>query len=78
MAIKSTIQKLREVLVGEYTLVATVQSCDTVEGTSIVQTESGNSFKVRGTSVAAGKKAFIKSGVIVSEAPNVSYYETEV
>lgn len=78
MAIKSSIEKLRDLLIGEYTLVATVQSVDKIEGTSIVRTESGSILKVRGTSVDAGIKAFIKNGVVVSEAPNVSYYEVEV
>jgi len=78
MAIKNSIEKLRDLLIGEYTLVATVQSVDTTEGTSIVKTEGGNILKVRGTSVDPEVKAFIKNGMIVSEAPNVSYYEVEV
>ena len=53
-------------------------SVDTTEGTSIIITESGNTIKVRGTSVQSGDKALIKNGIIVSKAPTVSYYEFEV
>ena len=76
--VESSLSTLRKILTGEYTYIAKVVSVDENEGTSIVETENGNQVKVNGTSVAAGNKALIKNGVIVSQAPNNSYYEFEV
>jgi len=72
------IKQIRKLLMNEWTLVGTVTSVDTTEGTSIITTESGNTIKVRGTSVQSGDKALIVNGVIVSRVPNVSFYEFEV
>lgn len=74
----SGLDRLKKLITGDYTFVATVISIDESEGTSIVQTENGNKLKIRGTSVQAGNKAIIKNGIIVSPAPNVAFYEFEV
>jgi hypothetical protein len=72
------LKQLRQLLTNEWTLVGTVDSIDTVEGTSIIKTENGNKLKVRGTSVQVGNKAIVKNGAIISAAPSVVYYEYEV
>jgi len=72
------IKQIRKLLMNEWTLVGTVTSVDTTEGTSIITTEGGNTIKVRGTSVQSGDKALVVNGVIVSRVPNVSFYEFEV
>lgn len=48
------------------------------DGTSTVTTSSGGAMRVIGTTVAATKKAYVKDGAIVSEAPNLQHYEIEV
>ena len=74
----SGLDRLKKLITGDYTFIATVISVDKDEGTSVVQTSGGNNMKVRGVSVEAGNKAIIKNGIIVSPAPNVAFYEFEV
>ena len=76
--VESSLTTLKKMLTGEYTYIASVVSVDENEGTSIVETENGNQVKVNGTNVAAGNKALIKNGIIISQAPNNSYYEFEI
>ncbi len=48
------------------------------DGTSSVTTVADGTMRLFGTSVAVGKKAFVKDGEIKGEAPNLTYYEFEV
>jgi hypothetical protein len=48
------------------------------DGTSTVTTSGGGAMRVLGTGVASGKKAYVKDGAVVSEAPNLPHYEIEV
>lgn len=59
-------------------VVVTVISVDTVASTSMVTTAGGGVMRVRGKDVAVGKKAYVKDGAIVGEAPNLQHYEIEV
>ena len=58
-------------------VVVTVNSVN-ADGTSSVATSSGGALRVRGTSVAAGKKAYVRNGEITGEAPNLQHFEIEV
>lgn len=57
-------------------LIVTVESVG-ADGTSLVTTASGGTFRVFGDTVAAGSKAYVRDGVIVGEAPNMTHYELE-
>lgn len=46
-------------------LVVTVNS----DGTSTVQSPAGNTWRVKGTSVTAGNRAYIRGDQVVSQAP---------
>ncbi len=48
------------------------------DGTSMVETAAGNRMRVIGTKVAAGKKAWLRDGIVAEEAPNLTHYELEV
>lgn len=39
------------------------------DGTSTVQSPAGNTWRVKGTSVTAGNRAYIRGDQIVSQAP---------
>jgi len=67
----------KRLLPGAPLTIVTVNSVNT-DGTSTVTSAGGGAMRVRGTSVAAGKKAYVKDGSIVSEAPNLQHYEIEV
>jgi hypothetical protein len=58
-------------------IIVTVNSLNS-DGTSTVVTFGGGVMRVLGTSVEVGKKAYIRAGAIVSEAPNLQHYEIEV
>lgn len=47
-------------------------------GTSTVQTDAGSQFVVIGDSVAAGNKALVQEGQIISEAPTLPSYTVSV
>lgn len=59
-------------------IIVTVNSVNIIDGTSTVTSAGGGTMRVRGTAVAATKKAYVKAGNIVSEAPNLTHYEIEV
>lgn len=59
-------------------VVVTVVSVDTVTATSMVTTAGGGAMRVRGKDVEVGKKAYVKDGAIVGEAPNLQHFEIEV
>ena len=57
-------------------VIVTVASVAT-DGTSMVTTAAGGSLRVFGDTVAAGNKAYIRDGIIIGEAPNMTHYELE-
>lgn len=69
--------RFRKLLPGSRMVVVTVVTVNT-DGTSTVTTSSGGAMRVLGTSVEAAKKAYVKDGVVISEAPNLQHYEIEV
>lgn len=69
--------KFRRLLPGRPMIVVTVVSVNN-DGTSTVTTPGGGAMRVLGTAVAAGKKAYVKDGAIIGEAPNLQHYEIEV
>ena len=77
MTTTNPLKRLRDILGGHSRIIATVALVN-LDGTSIVTLRDGTSIRVRGASVAAGKKCFIQDGVIVSEAPNLPSYSVTV
>jgi len=69
--------RFRRLLPGNPLIVVTVVSVNN-DGTSTVTTSAGGAMRVLGTGVAATKKAYVKDGAIISEAPNLQHYEIEV
>lgn len=69
--------KFRRLLPGNPMIIVTVVSVNT-DGTSTVTTAGGGSMRVLGQGVVAGKKAYVKDGRIIEEAPNLQHYEIEV
>lgn len=69
--------RFRRLLPGNPMIVVTVNSVNT-DGTSTVTTSSGGAMRVIGTTITAGKKAYVKGGAIIGEAPNLEHYEIEV
>lgn len=59
-------------------LVATVTAVHAGEGASTVTYPGGAQQRVRGTSVAAGGKVFIRGGAIEGSAPGLTDVEIEV
>lgn len=70
-------QALQRVLPSDVLLVGTVVATF-ADGSCSVQLPSGSSIKVQGESVAVGKKAFVRNGAIVSEAPDLDTLEQAV
>lgn len=70
--------KFRKLLPGDTMLVVEVTAINVSAGTSNVTTPAGGAMVVYGTSVSIGSKAYVKGGVIISEAPNLQHYEIEV
>lgn len=58
-------------------MVATVQSVDVSNGTSVVAFDGGGTAVVRGASIVGGK-CFIKDGEIRGAAPDLPMVEIEV
>ncbi len=69
--------RFRRLLPGSRMIIVTVASVNN-DGTSTVTTSGGGAMRALGTSVAATKKAYVKDGAIISEAPNLQHYEIEV
>ena len=69
--------RFRKLLPGSPRTVVTVVTVNT-DGTSTVTTSSGGAMRVLGTTVEATKKAYVKDGAIIGEAPNLQHYEIEV
>lgn len=68
---KNLFRTLRNLLPEPPLLVATVVSINAGTGTSMVLFPGGGNQTVRGTSVAAGQKAFVRNGVVEGAAPNL-------
>lgn len=49
-----------------------------IDGTSTVTTSAGGVMRVMGTGVAVGKKAFVRDGEIIGDAPNLTHYDVTV
>lgn len=58
-------------------LVGTVTSHN-ADGTSSLTLPGGGTIRVQGQTVAVGDKAFIQSGRVQGEAPNLATYEITV
>jgi len=69
--------KFKRLLPDNPLIIVSVAAVNT-DGTSTVVTAGGGTMRVLGNSVAAGKKAYIRAGAVVSEAPDLPYYELEV
>lgn len=69
---------LRELIPDAPLQVATVSSVNTSAGTSTITWPGGTQQTVRGTSVGAGNRAFVRSGVIEGPAPALSLETIEV
>lgn len=69
---------LRELLPEAPLQVATVAAVHTSEGSSTVTWPGGSQQRVRGTSVAEGGLAFVRSGVIEGAAPALTVETIEV
>ena len=84
-------QRLRNLLPAPSVLIGTVVSVDSTSGYSTVQfpgaatqtayaanVEIGSLARVRGTGVEPGKRAFVRAGVIESQAPDGDVIEVAV
>lgn len=69
---------LRELLPDAPLQVATVKFVHTATGESTVEWIGGNQQRVRGTTVAVGKMAFVRNGVIEGAAPTLTLETIEV
>ncbi|KJS00899.1 MAG: hypothetical protein VR65_10870 [Desulfobulbaceae bacterium BRH_c16a] len=69
--------RFKRLLPGSPMIVVTVISVNS-DGTSTVTTSGGGAMRVLGTTVAAPKKAYVKDGAIIGEAPNLQHFEIEV
>lgn len=58
--------------------IATVQSINQIDGTSIVQLSSGNTLRVQGDTVDVGDKAVIQDGKVISKAPNLPVQTVQI
>lgn len=70
-------ERFKSLLPHEPLVIVTVDTVNS-DGTSTVTTAAGGAMRVIGTGVAATKKAYVKAGAIVGEAPDTEYYEIEV
>jgi len=69
---------LREVIPDAPLQVATVSSVSLVAGSSTITWPGGTQQAVRGTSVPAGSRAFVRNGVIEGAAPNLTLETIEI
>ena len=69
---------LRDLLPEPPLQVATVATIHAADGTSTITWPGGSTQRVRGTSVAAGSRAFVRNGVIEGTAPNLPLETIEV
>lgn len=69
---------LLELLPEAPLLTATVVAINTSDGTSTVSWPGGAQQRVRGTTVSAGGRAFVRDGVIEGPAPTLTFEVIEV
>lgn len=69
--------KFKRMLPDNPLIIVTVATVN-ADGTSTVVTAGDGVMRVLGTSVVAGKKAYVREGIVVSEAPDLQYFEIEV
>ena len=65
-------RQLKDLLDTDTVDIVTVSSVE-ADGTSTVQDLAGNTYTVRGDSVPAGQKAYVKGGIIQGAAPSLPY-----
>lgn len=58
--------------------VVDIVAVDTNSNTSNATTLSGQSVVVKGSSITAGNKAFVRNGEIVRQAPNLAKIQIDV
>ena len=71
-------RQLLELLPQSPLMVATVQSVDVSNGTSIVAFDGSGTAVVRGVSVGMGGKCFVRNWLIEGAAPDLPLVEIEV
>lgn len=71
-------RQLRSLLPDPPLLVAMVVSINATTQTSLVQFPGGGRQTVRGTSVAASNRAFVRNGIVENAAPALDFVEIEV
>ena len=71
-------RQLLELLPLSPLMVATVQSVDVSNGTSVVAFDGSGTAVVRGVSVGMGGKCFVRNGLIEGAAPDLPLVEIEV
>lgn len=59
-------------------MVATIQSVDVSNGSSIVAFNGGGTAVMRGSSIGVGGKCFVRNGLIEGAAPDLLMVEIEV
>ena len=69
---------LRELLPEAPLQVATVVEVHTATGESTIEWPGGSQQRVRGTSVGAPNRAFVRNGVIEGVAPSLTFETIEV
>lgn len=67
----------REITPEAPLLIGTVLS-HTADGYSMIEMPGGGLVRAKGTLVAVNKKAFIQSGEVKSEAPDLSFFEVTI
>lgn len=71
-------RQLLELLPQSPLMVATVQSVDVSNGTSVVAFDGSGTAVVRGASIGVGGKCFVRNGLIEGAAPDLMMVEIEV
>jgi hypothetical protein len=70
-------KQFQALLPSDPLLIATIAAHNS-DGTSTLVWPGGGQSVVRGQSVAVGQKAYVKSGQVQGEAPDLTVYEFEV
>jgi hypothetical protein len=78
MSTTNLYRALMELLPESPLQVATVVSVNAVQGTSTITWPGGDLQTVRGTSLGAGIRVFVRNGVIEGSAPNLTLVTIEV
>jgi hypothetical protein len=65
-------------LIGRQPLQVALVVTVNADGTSTVQSPAGNTWRVKGTSVSAGNRAFIRGDQIISAAPTLTVVQETI